>query len=673
MKIEKLVINNFKKIKHLELGTGAQSFELKAPNQYGKSSIADAIAWVLTGKLHDGSSDIMSIKPKYNPSALVEVELEFSDGTSLKKTYQEKWVRTRGTTEEKLDGHETKCFINDLPIQVSKYDEELNELFGIEFNGKWKGNLIQLLIDPLHFGLKMEWKDRRTLVTDFVGDVTDYEVIAKNSDLKPLEPYLSKAKGKPEDVRKLINAELKNLKKEEEKLGNQIEVLEQTQTVSKEQFEEANHKLEEIEKQVDELKTKKYETEKDVIEAKKSKLNEIKEKVNESQSNDFRIHQESFAQVQKDIEKLQNQIHTERNVLHDLNEKFKNTKFEERQTILNKNSTSEELKLKETRVEKLRKEWRVINEKVFHTNDHLNCPNCGHDLNKDLVDEQQIQFEKDKKNRLQEINLEGGQVAKDSTQLQERLLELSTKGKDLQKDLEDLEVEISTQTEKVNLLVEQEKELKLSIPEFQESEETLRLMEEYDWLEKAPMTTNKNYQVEINELVESKKPLQEIINTYRSEQVNIKHAKELSNKLDKVIEQIAEAEYLGSLLSEFIKVKLELLNLRVEAVFGDIKFQMVESNIKEGSWNEVCWVLDGEVPYHYTNSASQITLGIRVAEAIRKHLGIEGLPYILDNAEQITDRDFTKYTEEQTISFVAHDEDIKHIPERPQQEHNLTV
>lgn len=149
-------IKNFKNLKRFVLTVYPYHTEFVARNSFGKTAIADAISWVMTGKLYNGSSDIMAIKPKDNPSALVSVELVFDDGTTIMKTYQDS----------------TDCYINGIAIPVTKFDEELKKLFNIKYDGHWKGNVFQLLINPTFFLTKLEWQERKTIIMDLFENVT---------------------------------------------------------------------------------------------------------------------------------------------------------------------------------------------------------------------------------------------------------------------------------------------------------------------------------------------------------------------------------------------------------------------------------------------------------------------------------------------------------------------
>jgi len=61
--------------------------------------------------------------------------------------------------------------------------------------------------------------------------------------------------------------------------------------------------------------------------------------------------------------------------------------------------------------------------------------------------------------------------------------------------------------------------------------------------------------------------------------------------------------------------------------------------------------MDGMVPYDRTNTASQIKLGIKLIEAIRKAKSWKELPILVDNAEAVVLRNFD--TKAQVINLIA--------------------
>ena len=97
MRINKVIINNFRNIQHSEYDLGRINL-FTGPNQTGKTNTILAIYWAMTDFLMDGSTDYPSFKPSSDTKAEVSVELQF-DSFTLKKTYAEKWTKTRGSED----------------------------------------------------------------------------------------------------------------------------------------------------------------------------------------------------------------------------------------------------------------------------------------------------------------------------------------------------------------------------------------------------------------------------------------------------------------------------------------------------------------------------------------------------------------------------------------------
>lgn len=652
--LTKVRIQNFKNLKYLELDLN-HNHELRAPNGWGKSSIADAISWVLTGKLYDGSADHQSIKPKHDSRQIVDVELTFEDGTKVRKTYREVWTRTRGTDEENLTGHETTCYINDLEVPVSSFQAELLNALEIKYTGNWKGNILQLLIHPTFFGLKLPWQERRQIVTDLTGEVTDEDVFQAKAYLMPLKPYLAKAKGKTEDVRKLLLRRHRELSSAEVTLQAQIDILSTEVTVTEEKYRKAAEELERIDELIDDLKRKKHQTEEGAIAERNRQLAELQQQITQTKEADLSDYNTKIKEQQLELERIRQERAYVEAELRELQTKIQTLEQLKAKLAIERESVMRALRDLEDRRNRLLQEWKQVNEEQAPVYDSLICPNCGHDLNAEHIEAEIKAFNKNKAERLKVISEQGLDVKRQIEELEPKVDELQAEADQLHLEIEKLEEGISECNAKMIELNQKELEISKSIPEFKESPKTQELKVKYEELKNKPLDVQHNYDEQIEKLKETKKPHEEVITKYRAEQINLQKAQELEQQRKDVLSQQAEVEQLQVMLTDFIKTKLEILDSRIEAVFGDIKIRLIEANIKEGSWNEVCDVMDGQVPYHQTNSSQQIKLGIRVVEAIKRALGIDGLFYIIDNAEQITDRDFSKLTDAQTIAFVAYD------------------
>lgn len=130
MKIEfkHILIENFKSIKRLKTDFGFKTFVLGA-NETGKTTFADAISWVLTGKnsLGDSQFEIVPIETSgISPSVTLTVEID--DGknkkeTILTRTYLEKQNRAKEFTGD----YQTICYVNKLKVSVKEFDKWIEE------------------------------------------------------------------------------------------------------------------------------------------------------------------------------------------------------------------------------------------------------------------------------------------------------------------------------------------------------------------------------------------------------------------------------------------------------------------------------------------------------------------------------------------------------------------
>jgi hypothetical protein len=115
---------------------------------------------------------------------------------------------------------------------------------------------------------------------------------------------------------------------------------------------------------------------------------------------------------------------------------------------------------------------------------------------------------------------------------------------------------------------------------------------------------------------------------------------------------LAELEITTDLLSIYVNTLYKIIDVKLQDLLPNVKFRLIEPNIKDGSWNEVCDVMDGLVPYDRTNTASQIKIGIQVINGLREAMSIKLIPLIIDNAEAVVDRQFA--TQAQVITLVAY-------------------
>ena len=166
MKILNLTLQSFKGIRNFELNTQGNNLNVFGDNATGKTTLADAFMWLMFGKdsLNRADFQIKTLGPDGEPEHglehAVEAVLELEDGQrlALKKVYQEKWTKKRGSATAEFTGHTTDHYIDGVPVQKKEYDARIAEIAD--------ENIFRLLTDPRYFNEILHWKKRRELLLE---------------------------------------------------------------------------------------------------------------------------------------------------------------------------------------------------------------------------------------------------------------------------------------------------------------------------------------------------------------------------------------------------------------------------------------------------------------------------------------------------------------------------
>lgn len=185
MIIKNITIQHFKNIQNLSLDIDDNRFELNAHNGWGKSNTVDAILWLFTDKLRNASSDIQSIKAKPIPNDPTPSEqsktatvIIATDVGTFQKSYYEVWKTIRGIERKVLEKHETSYMIDNVKHTKSSYENEL------ALRLKMPLQFIPILMVADYFGKTLDYKERRKIIVDLVGDITVDEVIEEYPQLE---------------------------------------------------------------------------------------------------------------------------------------------------------------------------------------------------------------------------------------------------------------------------------------------------------------------------------------------------------------------------------------------------------------------------------------------------------------------------------------------------------
>lgn len=202
LRISRLTLENFKGVDRLEINLHGANAVISGQNGAGKTTVADAYTWALTGKMTDGrTAEIGYYDSTGNLDAEAThfVEVEFTDGTTFRR-------ESNGTS---------RFYANGIPVKSKEYGDEISNA---------TGGALGMLIMPQNF-CKMHWQDRRQILMSLVN-ITNAEVVASTPELQELAPLIEKHE--PELIRRKATADRKKLNAELSTIPARIDELHRT-------------------------------------------------------------------------------------------------------------------------------------------------------------------------------------------------------------------------------------------------------------------------------------------------------------------------------------------------------------------------------------------------------------------------------------------------------------
>ena len=173
MKIElrSLRISNFKGIRRLELTFRSGINSLLGANASGKTTVYDALTWLLFDKDSRGNSRF-TVKPVGVSGAMPTVEavlLVNGEGLKLKKQLREKWEKRRGSGESRFAGNTVDYWVEDVPRKESEYKRIIT--------GYLDEERFRLLTNVYEFAQNINWKNRREQLAEICGLPSDRNIL----------------------------------------------------------------------------------------------------------------------------------------------------------------------------------------------------------------------------------------------------------------------------------------------------------------------------------------------------------------------------------------------------------------------------------------------------------------------------------------------------------------
>lgn len=618
MKLTKLELLNFKGLKAFTINFNGDVI-IRGDNATGKTTVFDSVCWLLFGKdsLDRADFEIKTLdmgEPvhKVNHEVTGTFTLDEGGTVELKRVYREKYSSPRGG-EVTMTGHTTDYFVDGVPKKEKEYKEIVNSLVD--------ENIFKLITNPLYFNETYSWQNRRKLLLEMCGDISDEDVIAEYSELKALTDILSGHS--VDDHRKVVAAKKTAINKELDMIPVRIdEALRGKPTIDTPR----DVLIQEIS-----LATTTLET----LEADKALLVnghavvDTRAELRDVQRRLLARESELQMEYKKQSALKSNEYDMVVSELNNLSSKVENTKHR-------LDTSNRDIQRIESVINELMHQRQQVNADAFVIDIDEACPTCGQKLPAEQIqaarEKAETKFNLRKSKQLEELNQSIELKQQDIENIKKRdaglepveTLEALIKAKELVKQtitdeigqltapvLDDDSIYADLKAEEFML------QMKLDESNTDHSEEIADI-------DKRIATTKEhrfNLETELNKYEEAKR-----IDT---------RVAELETQQGELAAEKSKLDEAAYLMDEFIKAKVNMLEDVINSRFKLARFKMFNVMLN-GNVEECCETTYKGVPYRSMNNAARINVGLDIINALTSYFKVNA-PVFIDNAEAVTE------------------------------------
>lgn len=619
----RLTLTNFKGIRSFTLDTQG-SVAIYGDNAVGKTTLFDAFTWLLFDKDSQNKKDFQIKTLDARGSVLhgLNHEVEATlliDGsqTTLRKVYSEKWTKKRGSATAEFSGHSTDYFVDGVPVKMNEYKERVDQIVSED--------VFKLLTSPTYFNEQLKWQDRRKILLQVCGDVSDEEVIASNSELAKLPSVLN---GRSiEDHRKVIAARRTEINKELDKIPVRIDEVVRskpdTSGLDERDIEESIFTLRmQIEgKELEEFRIRSGSE----VAVKEKRLWEIEGELLEIKNRLQAGTLEKVVTKRQEVSALKG----------DYDELVRQVRDKHRTIERNKQWIVE----RQAEVDRLRQQWHEANNEALEHHHDENCPTCGQVLPEEQLQaaHQKVQadFNRQKAERLEQITAKGKAAAEEAKRLEQENTEFAQAIEELEQQLATREHEIRVIEAELNDLQTGIKDVESAPQYIQKKQEAVVIQQEIDQLRASVQEAVAKVREEIATMKAQVQTLEQEKAKFAQVHAAEQRIAELAARERELTAEYERLEQELFLTEEFIRTKVNLLEEKINSRFQFARFKLFEQQIN-GGLAEVCETTYNGVPYSGgLNNAARINVGLDIINTLSEHYGITA-PIFIDNAEAVT-------------------------------------
>ncbi|WP_115715159.1 AAA family ATPase [Amedibacterium intestinale] len=635
VRLKQMKLRNFKGIAALDIDFNLIDTNIYGRNATGKTTIVDAFMWLFFNKDSKGSADF-DIKTKtvegnyvHNLEHTVEAVVEIKDitinggnpvETKFTKLYKEKYTKQRGSTTATFTGHTTDYFVDDVPKKKKEYEEVVNQLFDSKF--------FQIITDPLYFNEKMKWQDRRKLLIDICGDVSDEIVISSNEELAPLLRVLGTKS--IDDYRLQLKSQMKPINEELKAIP--IKINEANLAIPKEVGEVDEEKLVFINNRIQELENKRVsalcggaiaEKETELIKLQNKKLlleNEVPS--NKKLKDELYVLDNQKTSLEREIQRTVSDI-----------------AFKESQQKSNEEQRSD-----------LRKRYIELNSMEYDESQNT-CPECGQLLPQEKISMFMENFNIGKSDKLESINARGVELKQEYEKRADEITILSNDVELKKRELNTLQIAINDKQKEIdniqNLFKAEQRQKTNKV-----NKQIVVIEQEIAALKNDAQAVIDGIDEDIQAWKQQRAEIESIKAKINLAEVQKKRIEELEAREKELAKDYSDKEQALYITDLFIKTKVNMLTEKINKHFELCNFKLFEEQIN-GGLNEVCEITVDGVSFSDLNNAMKINAGLDVINTVCDYANTYA-PIFIDNCEAVNQ---TLQTNSQQIRLYVTDSD----------------
>lgn len=638
LKLKQLIIKDFQGIKEQSFNFNGQNATIYGQNGSGKTTTATALQWLLFDKNLQGKQiDVVPLDKDNNElyESIPHVTAVFDkDGQELKLTKESfpKYMKNKMTGAKEYTKSRTgKQYIDDVPFTITNFKKEISEIIDED---------IFKLVTNIHTFNDLHWTDRRKILFEVCGQLTDNEIIESNKELEPLVEILKNKS--VEDQKKVIKDKLKKTNDDIEDIPVRINEA----TLSKVEVTNTDINVDEVKQQIAD-----YENQIHSINNGSEEI-ELRNQISQKQNELKLLEQNHSSDNQSNINNLKSKLSLEES--NKLN-------FESKVRMINQsvndNKTSRELKLKEYKEVVAEINEVEVSEHVAAVDDTCLC--CGQALPPEKIESTKQkaleQFNKNKSLKLEQLN-----------QRKQTLLE---QGKQFKPTIEKLESDLQTEQKKVDDVQKVIDSLKSRIESLSnelipvnETTEYKSILEEINQLNHQRSNIAEMNKEKVNAIREEIYKLDEKVLEFNKHQANIDNNKRIDERIkelriqeEELISIKEELNYQLYLIDEFNRTKVKTIEESINNKFKMARFKLFDEK-KNGNIEETCITTFEGIEFgRGLNTAAMINVGLDIINTLTEHYNVYA-PIFIDNAESVTN---VYKTNSQQIELKVSEDDEK--------------